>query len=203
MYRERSISDEELINDILDEQRLNGAIRHILESYHGLLEHMVVSNSGTPSDAEDVIQDTLVAFVEIIRKGTYRREAGIKSFLYTIARNLWITELRKRGSAVKRELLYEKSKDVTDEELMGYLSYKDIQKTVTDLLNTLEDKCKQILRMVYFDNLPMREMVAKLGYQNEQVVRNKKHKCMKELERKINDSPAAKRELKNLLLHGN
>ncbi len=202
MHTERSISDEELINDIMDEQKLNGAIHYILESYYGLLENMVISNSGTTADAEDVIQDALVAFVEIIRKGTYRREAGIKSFLYTITRNLWITELRKRGSAVKRELLFEKEKDVSDEGLMKYLSYKDVQKSVTGLLNTLENKCRQLLNLVYFESLPMKEIVTKLGYQNEQVVRNKKHKCMKELEKKINESPAMKQELKNLLLNG-
>jgi hypothetical protein len=44
-------------------------------------------------------------------------------------------------------------------------------------------------------------MLDALDYENEQVVRNKKYKCMKQLEQMIKDDPALKQTLKNLL-HG-
>ena len=47
----------------------------------------------------------------------------------------------------------------------------------------------------------MKEILAALHYENEQVVRNKKYKCLKKLETMINENPALHQQLKNLL-HG-
>lgn len=202
MHAVNHYPDAELVQDIMDEQKLNAAIHYIFKTHYGLLENMVLNNSGSVSDAEDIIQDALVAFVETIRKGMFRGDASIKSYLYSITYNLWISELRKRGSTAKRNLHFEKEKGVMDEGLLQYLGYKDAQKLVTGFLETLGDKCKEILLLVYYDNMPMKEIIKRFDYQNEQVLRNKKHKCMKELEKRLNESPAISQELKNSLLNG-
>ena len=55
--------------------------------------------------------------------------------------------------------------------------------------------------MFYYENLSISEMLDALDYENEQVIRNKKYKCMKQLEQMITVNPALKQSLKNLL-HG-
>ena len=47
----------------------------------------------------------------------------------------------------------------------------------------------------------MKEILEATDYENEQVVRNKKYKCLKQLEHMINEKPFLKQTLKNLL-HG-
>lgn len=47
----------------------------------------------------------------------------------------------------------------------------------------------------------MKEILETMHYENEQVVRNKKYKCLKQLEEMVNANPALKQTLKNLL-HG-
>ena len=61
--------------------------------------------------------------------------------------------------------------------------------------------CKKILLLFYYENLSISEILDTLDYQNEQVVRNKKYKCLKELEQMITEKPLLKQTLKNLL-HG-
>jgi hypothetical protein len=45
----------------------------------------------------------------------------------------------------------------------------------------------------------MKEILEKLHYENEQVVRNKKYKCLKQLEQLIAAHPSIQQILKNLL----
>jgi hypothetical protein len=47
----------------------------------------------------------------------------------------------------------------------------------------------------------MKEILDTTDYESEQVVRNKKYKCLKQLEQMVNENPALKQTLKNLL-HG-
>ena len=54
--------------------------------------------------------------------------------------------------------------------------------------------------MVYYENLSMSEIVDQMpGYQNEQVLRNKKYKCMKQLEQMMQDNETLRIQFKNAL----
>ena len=47
----------------------------------------------------------------------------------------------------------------------------------------------------------MKKILETMHYENEQVLRNKKYKCLKQLEHMLEENPALKNTLKNLL-HG-
>jgi hypothetical protein len=47
----------------------------------------------------------------------------------------------------------------------------------------------------------MKEILDQTDYESEQVVRNKKYKCLKQLEKMVNANPALRETLKNLI-HG-
>ena len=72
---------------------------------------------------------------------------------------------------------------------------------VIKLVGELGESCRKILLLFYYENLSMREILASTEYENEQVLRNKKYKCLKRLEQMVNTNPALKETLKNLL-HG-
>jgi len=50
-----------------------------------------------------VFQETVVAFIDVVKKGKYRMEASIKTFLVSIAINIWFNELKKKERAGFRE----------------------------------------------------------------------------------------------------
>ena len=100
------LTNKDLILAIKSGKNIDEAISFIYKTYYGLLENIVLSNHGNKADAEDVIQEVLVVFIEMVTKDKYRAEASIKSFLYTLTRNLWISEIRKRSSAQKRNTTY-------------------------------------------------------------------------------------------------
>ena len=69
------------------------------------------------------------------------------------------------------------------------------------LVGELGETCRKILLLFYYENRSMKEILDATEYENEQVVRNKKYKCLKQLEQMITENPILKQTLKNLL-HG-
>ena len=53
--------------------------------------------------------------------------------------------------------------------------------------------------MFYYENLPMKEILEKTEYETEQVVRNKKYKCLKQLEQMLNENPLLKETIHDKL----
>lgn len=203
MRLNKSYSDAELTEAIRNGSEIDQAIRFMYGTYYELMERLILSNSGNAEDAEDIFQEVILVFIEMVQKDKYRGEASVKSMFYTLTRNLWITELRKRNSTSKRNEYFEVDRDVIEQDVTDYLAYKENQKYVLDLFEQLGDKCKEILTLFYFEGLSMKEILAKVNYQNEQVLRNKKYKCVKEIIDKVQGSPSIFKNLKTALQNGN
>ena len=67
------------------------------------------------------------------------------------------------------------------------------------VIEQLGDSCKQVLLAFYYQELSVKEMLSFLPYENEQVVRNKKYKCLKKLEELLNQDPSLASNLKTIL----
>ncbi len=196
----RSYSDAELVNALKRPKEMDGAIKVLYKQYYGLLESYVVNNNGNKDDAADIIQETIVAFIEIVEADKFRGESSIKSFLYAITRNLWLAELRKRSSSDNRNRIFEKAKDTTEAASVQHLVQREHFAVIQQLFDKLGAKCKQLLMLVYYEDLPMSEIVQQMpDYQNEQVLRNKKYKCMKQLEGMMQEDEYLRTQLKNAL----
>src|ERR1700759_2767217 len=118
MHIARSYSDQELLIELKRKEKLNDAISFMYQEYYGLLESYILNNKGSKEDAADIIQETMVAFIEIVEQDKFRGDASIKSFLYSVTRNLWLSELRKRNSADNRNRIFEKAKDETEQGMI-------------------------------------------------------------------------------------
>ena len=176
----RLYSDDELMANLKHPQTMNDALRFMYKEYYGLLESYIVNNSGSKDDAADFIQETMVAFIDIVQQDKFRGDASIKSFLYSVIRNLWMSELRKRNSTDKRNRIFEKAKDETEQAAMAQLIKNENLAAIQKLFEKLGEKCEQLLLLVYYENLSMSDIGLRMpDYQNEQVLRNKKYKCMK------------------------
>ncbi len=199
MQTVKSFSDAELITAIKTGIDIDNAVGFIYRNHYRVLENFVLTNSGNEMDAEDIIQEVLVVFIDIIQTKRYRNEASVRSFLYTLTRNLWISELRKRGSDSKRNVFFEAGREKEEEDISTLLIYKEAQVLIVELFERMGEKCKQILTLFYYENLPMKEILKQTNYENEQVLRNRKYKCLKELTDIIQQSPAITNNVKSAL----
>jgi RNA polymerase sigma factor (sigma-70 family) len=199
MRAQEQYTDVELIAAISAERELNDAIRFIYRQYSQATSSFIMQHGGSEQDADDIFQETVVAFIEVVQKGKYRMEASVKTFLNSIARNYWFNEIKKRDRSGLRDKQFEMSRDKDEADVSHYISEMERKRQLRDLVDKLGDSCRKVLLLFYYENLSMKEMVDHLPYDNEQVVRNKKYKCLQALTGLIKDNPAIARQMQEIL----
>src|ERR1035438_2910173 len=188
-------TDTELIAAISDKKELNAAILFIYQQYSGSTSSFIINYGGSEQDAEDVFQETALSFIDIIQKGKYRMEASIKTFLVSVAKNIWLNEIKKRERAGHREKQFEIGRDQKEDDIGQLIGDQEKKKQLRDLVYQLGEPCRKILMLFYYENLSMKEIGDHLPYENEQVVRNKKYKCLQQLTGLIKDNPLIARQI--------
>jgi RNA polymerase sigma factor (sigma-70 family) len=195
----RNFPDSDLVDNLRSGKRMDESIKAIYRTHFDSLCWYVMNNSGTRQDAEDVFQEVVVAFIDLVQKDKFRGESSVKTFLYSLNRYTWLNELKRRGRAMAREENYEKHQDRTAPDTSHFIAEREGKAEVIRLVGELGETCRKILLLFYYENLSMKEILEATEYENEQVVRNKKYKCLKQLEQMINEKPLLKQTLKNLL----
>ena len=199
MQVERKYSDIEVIKSIRSGNDFDPVIRHLYEVNFRRVVVFILQNSGNEEDGQDVFQEVIITFVELVKQEKFRGESSISTFLLALSRNIWLNELKKRGRSQLRDEKFEKNRSMIDQDVSKYLVNREMRKQVMTLLATLGDTCKKILLAYYYENLSMKEILRQLDYENEQVVRNKKYKCLKRLEQVLIAKPGLANNLKAIL----
>jgi RNA polymerase sigma factor (sigma-70 family) len=162
----------------------------------------VQKNQGSRQDAEDIFQESIVAFIQLVQQNRFRGDASIKTFLFAINKNTWLNELKRRGRAGVRDARFETAKETVDEGISQYIAGREARTHVIVVMDKLGEGCKKILLAFYYENLSMKEILTTMNYENDQVLRNKKHKCLKQLEQLLTADPALAKTLKDALQYG-
>jgi RNA polymerase sigma factor (sigma-70 family) len=158
-----------------------------------------MGKGGTAADADDIFQETIVSFIGTVQKRKFRQESGIRTFLISISKNLWYNEIRRRQRAGNRDKNYETDRDEADPGIQEVIGDRELKYLLNQMLKEIGDSCKKILELFYFENLPMKEIVSHLHYENEQVVRNKKYKCLQQLTDKMKQNPQVAKQIRELI----
>lgn len=199
MKKLKEYSTEKIISGIRSKTKINETLQYLYSSHYRYLERYVLHNSGNEDDAADVIQECFLVFIRMIEENKFRQESSVKSYLYSITRNIWITELRKRKSMAMRGEVYTKEKEVIESDVSISLIKHESHSLIMEVFSELGEKCKSILHRFYYEDLSMKEIMTLENFSNEQVLRNKKHKCLKGLIEKIQSDPTKYTTIKNAL----
>ncbi len=199
MKAEDKYSDAELIAAISAGNDLNRAIRFIYQQYSQATSSFILYHGGSEQDADDIFQETVVAFIDVVKKGKYRMESSIKTFLTSIARNYWFNEMKKRDRSGHRDKVFELGRDKDEADVSEHIAEMEKKRQLRDLVDQLGESCRKVLVLFYYENMSMKEIVDHLPYENEQVVRNKKYKCLQALTGLIKDNPAIARQMQEIL----
>lgn len=197
----KNFPDSEIVENLRSGKRMEATVKALYRMHFDSLSWHIMNNNGNREDAEDIFQEVMVSFIDLVQKDKFRGESSVKTFLFSLNRNLWLNELKRRGRALVREEKFEKGKEKAEEDFGFQLAEREGKKAVLDVVQKLGETCKKILLLFYYEDLPMKEIVSATDFENEQVVRNKKYKCLKQLEQMLDTNPILKQTLKNLL-HG-
>jgi RNA polymerase sigma factor (sigma-70 family) len=195
-------TDREILEALSGSQQVNEAILQLYNGYYTVLENYIVQNSGSEADAADTIQETMLVFLQMVQTGKFRGDSSINTVLYGINRNIWLTTLRKTKSRANRHHIYSSEQEKQAKDISEIMEEMEGQQLVMSLFEQLGKKCQRLLHLFYYENLSMKAIGEEEGYSNEQVVRNTKYKCMKQLIDRIEGNPSLYQMVKNVLEYG-
>ncbi len=102
----------------------------------------LISLTHNPSLSEDLLSETFIAAISAI--GNFKGKSSIKTWLFSIARNLWISRLRKEKPTIEYNDflgLYIR------EGMVEGLITKEIANRIQDLLLEKDERTQKIVRM--------------------------------------------------------
>ena len=174
------LSEKQLVEKL--KTRDSGAVYQVYEIYYPVIRKMIVANTGSPEDAKDIFQESVLILIKNIQKETFDLNASLKTYIYSISKNLWLKKLRndKRAMIVSEDLT--KYGEVEQEESAESDEIKT-SKYVHWLISQVPVHCQRIVRYIYFFNYSVKTVAGKMGYNSTHTASNMKYKCLKEMKK--------------------
>jgi RNA polymerase sigma factor (sigma-70 family) len=181
----------------LQHQDINRPVRYLYEQYFESAAQEIRLKGGSDDDAADIFQEAVLIVIDKVKSGLFKGESSIKTFLLAVVRKLWLYERRTRSRRLVREQKYTdleiESNDIPDRRFS--IINTDAIKRVFEQVG---ETCSKILTGVYYEKKSMKELLEQFNYENEQVLRNRKARCMKKLKGILNENPLLLEQLKNI-----
>ncbi len=155
------VTDEQLIAEYLagDEQALATLIAHTLKPVYAYSYRLVHNRT----DAEDIVQETFVKVWRNIKK--YHRGQNFRAWLFRIARNTAIDQMRKRKNLAFSDFENDEGENALEDRLADSdplpdelaIRSEDVR-LVNRLIDTLPVKYQEVLSLYYTEGLTFKEI---------------------------------------------
>ena len=168
------MTDEQIIQE-LKAGKYTSAIKALYKHYP-TVRALILKNSGSKQDAEDVYQEALIILFRKVKQADFQLTSSLSTFLIGICRFQWMGELRKRNKSAgdfESEL-----SSVESEEFSLLIEEESKFKTAEKALLEIGDKCRDLLRLFYFEKLDFKTIASKIGLPNEKVAKAQKYRCL-------------------------
>lgn len=139
----KNFPDAELLSDLRSGTGMEQAIKAIYRDHFNSLCWYVMNNNGNRQDAEDVFQEVIVNFIDLVQKNKFRGDSSIRTFLFSLNRFTWLNELKRRGRALAREEKYEKEQDRSVADVSKIMAGRESTALVVQTIEQLGETCKK------------------------------------------------------------
>ena len=198
MNKVRAYTDEAIITAVkAGGRKCETVMAYLYESQIRQVTAFILERNGSEDEAKDIWQDAIVNFLLSVQEGRFEGRSAVSTYLFAISKNLWYRRFRRMNLEHNyREQQPEEKKNQESPEIL--LLSVDQQEKLNEVLGRLKTNCREVLSL-WSQKYAMKEIAEKLGYQNEQVVRNKKNLCLKELKSLLKANPSVRALLHELL----
>jgi RNA polymerase sigma factor (sigma-70 family) len=159
------------------------------------------------ADAEDVFMEAAYQFWKDLQTGKINDQRNLKALLFVMAKNKYISLMRKR----KRKSLQEYSTDPqiihlhergdasasfdqlvqAEEAQEAFLANEERTKAFQKAFQRLEKKCRELLEQFILEKKRLKELQQQLNFPSADAVKMAKYRCKKQLVDLFQDELAA------------
>lgn len=160
----------------------NDALEVLYKKYYASVQHLVIANSGTDQDAKDIYQETIIIVYEKLRFGNTTLTCSLKTFIYSIARNLWLKKLNRTN---KKSVSIEENESFLDlsDDLHQAQNNEHLYLKIEQAMESLGEPCRSLIEDFYLKGLNLASITDKYAYNNSDTAKTQKYKCLMRLKR--------------------
>lgn len=170
----------------------NDPLGEFYKSYRDEFVTWIMNHLGLNiDDAKDVFSDAIIILYEKVASGTLRHEdmsAKLKTYFFSVGRFTGLDKLKSRQR--KQRILNEFARHVDQEDDPWLLEdqneeFREKLSMVQNAMSELKDRCRQILRLFYYDRKSHTEIAEIMDYSNSDSAKRAKHSCMERLRKSV------------------
>lgn len=173
-------TDQLLLQGIAAEDK--NAIEQLYKTHYNMVQTMVIANAGSKDDAADLFQETVIVLFEKVKKGDFELTSQLKTFIYSVARRLWLKKLQQQQRFTKQADDLEDIIPVEDEVEQHEKLQNDFTLMEASMAKVGEP-CKSLLEAYYLQKKHMNEIAQEFGYTNADNAKTQKYKCLVRLKK--------------------
>ncbi len=158
------------------------AVEAIYRDNYNMVQALIINNNGSADDAKDVFQEAMIVLYENVRSGTFELNCQIKTYVYSVARRLWLKRLQQLSRYSPPVESLEQVVPVED-EIEEHEKRNSEFEMMDKAISSLGEPCKSLLEAYYLQKQNMQVIAANFGYTNADNAKNQKYKCLMRLKK--------------------
>ncbi len=172
-----NFSDSELLSGLASQDER--ILRAFYSKFFHQVRRYVLSNNGSDEDARDLFQDVLLVLFQKVRKVDFKLTCALATYIYSVARFLWLKELNKRKWISYQEVNQEEVADIDAD--IGMINEKNERLLFfRQCFDKLSEACRKVLTL-FNEGLSISEITKAMGYTSEQHTKNRRYRCKQSL----------------------
>ena len=164
-------------------KRDRNALKEVYKQYKTEFFRFASRYTKADDSLEDIFQDAIIAVYENALAGKLDNlKSSLKTYLFSIGKFMLFKKFRDTKEVVTDEsYIFDQRETAVMENVHEDEGPTEQQKKLVQNFKKLGDKCREILELFYLQGLKLEEIVSVQGYENKNVVKSQKSRCLKAL----------------------
>ena len=153
-----------------------------LYNYFPKVEALILKSGGSKNNASDIFQEALILLFRKLQKCDFVLTSSLETYLYSVCRFMCYYQNRANAKQTDWNVNLEESEQ---DEIASIFQEEEKYKLAETALQTLGEKCLEILKMFYHQGVKMAEIAKKMKLSSAKIAKNQKYKCLERAKKKF------------------
>ena len=176
------MNDKQLIAQL--KQRDRNALTNVYQDYKTEFFRFMSRYNAEKNTLEDIFQDALIVLYENAQAGKIDAlKSTVKTYLFGIGKFMLFKHFRNAKKEVPTEetYIFDRYEQAVIEDVYEDEGLNDYQAKLAANFKKLGEKCREILELFYLQGMKLDEITQTQGYENKNVAKSQKSRCLKTL----------------------
>jgi len=179
-------SDEEIIAGLRARDIM--IINYVYKQSYPQIRYLVISNSGTKMDAEDLFQDVMIVIYKKISTENLKLTSSFNTYLYAICRHLWLQKLNKHKFNYEYMEIADLDEFQDDHDMEALIEESGKYKLFRQHFLRLSIDDQKVLKL-YMSKISLKEIARIMNYKSDKYAKFRKYICKEKLKNSILNDP--------------